>query len=73
MNIRFDINLLRNITGNPCPGVEDQENEANEEQDKNIFFCTPEMITKYVRKLRKEKNNDNQSRITKLLEKNKPK
>ena len=67
MNIRFDINMIRNITGNPCPSFGNEEEiEDQDQKEKHIHFCTPEMISKYVRKLRKEKG-DHSEIIKKLL------
>ena len=55
MNINFDVQMVRNITGNTGPPTDDQGDGTNSAAE-NPNYCTPEMITKYVEKLRAEKH-----------------
>ena len=65
MKIKYDIKMLRNITGKP--NLTEEGEDTNQTVDNN--YCTPEMITRYVHDLReKELENTNSSTVFKRKE-----
>ena len=65
MKIKYDIKMLRNITGKP--NLTEEGEDTNSSFDNN--YCTPEMITRYVHHLReKELENQTSSAVFKRKE-----
>ena len=50
MGLGVDLNMVRVITGEGNPTNVNQDNENTQSENNN--YCTPEMITKYVERLR---------------------